>query len=241
VLGQPWVWIQVACGTDAAFPPVTDVGASCEPGSVPTTLRIYLEQGRTKVFANALDWPGWSRWAKNDETAIDELLAYAERYSAVAVRAGARFPTSHDVVVVERVPGDTTTDFGAPSTPSSSDAVDLAPKALAAQVALVRASWDVLDDVVASAPEALRKGPRGGGRDRDAVVDHVREAERAYARKLGVRHPPYRSAADVTAMRDELTAALLAGATDGPWPPPYAMRRIAWHVLDHAWEIEDKS
>jgi hypothetical protein len=25
------------------------------------------------------------------------------------------------------------------------------------------------------------------------------------------------------------------------WPPRYAARRIAWHVLDHAWEIEDRS
>jgi len=25
------------------------------------------------------------------------------------------------------------------------------------------------------------------------------------------------------------------------WPARYAIRRIAWHVLDHAWEIEDKS
>jgi hypothetical protein len=208
---------------------------------VPTTLRIYLEQGRTKVFANALDWPGWSRWAKTDEAAVDELLSYAERYAGVAVRAGVRFPAAHHVAVVERVPGDATTDFGALSTPSSFDAGALEPKDLARQVALMRASWDLLDVVVASAPETLRKGPRGGGRDRDAVVDHVREAERAYARKLGVRHPPYKSAADVTAMREDLTAALLAGATDGPWSPAYAMRRIAWHVLDHAWEIEDRS
>ena len=208
---------------------------------MPTTLRLYLEQGRTKVFANALDWPGWSRWARTDEAAIDELLSYADRYGDVAVRAGVHVPAAHDVVVVDRVPCDTTTDFGAPSTPSSYDAVDLTPKELASQVALVRASWDVLDDVAASAPEALRKGPRGGGRDRDAVVDHVREAERAYARKLGVRHPPYKAVADVTAMRDDLTAALLAGAAEGPWSPAYAMRRIAWHVLDHAWEIEDKS
>jgi len=204
-------------------------------------LRIYLEQGRTKVFANALDWPGWSRWAKTDEAAIDELLSYAGRYAAVAVDAGSLFPASHEVVVVQRVRGDATTDFGAPSVPPSCDAEALAPKALAHQVALLRASWDLLDDVAASAPETLRKGPRGGGRDRDAVVNHVREAERAYARKLGVRHPPYRSAADVTALRDELTAAVLAAEAVGPWSPAYAMRRIAWHVLDHAWEIEDKS
>jgi len=208
---------------------------------VPTTLRIYLEQGQKKVFANALDWPGWSRWAKDDEAAIDELLAYAERYAEVAVRAGVRFPAAHDVVVVERVRGDTTTDFGAPSVATASDSEPLPAKDLARQVALVRASWDLLGDVASAAPEELRKGPRGGGRDRDAVVAHVEGAERAYARKLGVNHPPYTSAADVRAMREELTAALLSGAAEGPWSSAYAMRRIAWHVLDHAWEIQDKS
>ena len=208
---------------------------------MPTTLHVYLEQGRQKVFANALDWPGWSRWAKTDEAALDELLACSERYGEVAVRTGVPFPAAHDVVVVERVPGDATTDFGAPSVPSAVDAEPLARPDLVRQVSLMRASWERLDAVAASAPESLRKGPRGGGRDRDAVLDHVREAERAYARKLGVRHPPYTSADDVTAMRDDLTAALLAGSAEGPWSSAYAMRRIAWHVLDHAWEIEDKS
>jgi hypothetical protein len=208
---------------------------------VPTTLRIYLEQGQKKVFANALDWPGWSRWAKTDEAAIDELLAYAERYAEVAARAGVRFPAAHDVVVVERVRGDATTDFGAPSVPGALDAEPLSAKDLARSVALVRASWDLLDDVAASSPEELRKGPRGGGRDRDAVVDHVREAERAYARKLGVRWPPYKTVGDVAAMREELVAALLDGRAEGAWNAAYAMRRIAWHVLDHAWEIQDKS
>jgi hypothetical protein len=208
---------------------------------VPTTPRIYLEQGQKKVFASALDWPGWSRWARTDEAAIDELMAYAERYAEVAVRAAVRFPESHGVVVVERVRGDATTDFGAPSVPAAVDAAPLAATVLARQVALVRASWELLDDVAASASETLRKGPRGGGRDRDAVVDHVREAERAYVRKLGVRWPPYRSVADVASMREELTSVLLDGRAEGAWPAAYAMRRIAWHVLDHAWEIQDKS
>jgi hypothetical protein len=208
---------------------------------VPTTLPIYLEHGQKKVFASALDWPGWSRWAKTDETAIDELLTYAERYADVAVRAGLRFPTAHDVVVVERVPGDTTTDFGAPSVPAAIDAETLPAKDLARQVALLRASWELLDEVAAGAPAELRKGPRGGGRDRDGVVAHVREAERAYARKLGVRWPPYRTDADVTAMRAELSSALLTGRAEGEWSPAYAIRRIAWHVLDHAWEIQDKA
>jgi hypothetical protein len=217
------------------------VGRPCQIDRVPTTLRIYLEQGQKKVFASALDWPGWSRWAKDDEAAIDELLAYAERYADVAVRAGARLPAAHDVVVVERVRGDATTDFGAPSVPAAVDAEPLSATDITRQVALLRASWDVLGSVAASAPAELRKGPRGGGRDRDAVVAHVQEAERAYARKLGVRHPPYKSDADVRTMREELAAALLSGAAEGPWSPAYAIRRIAWHVLDHAWEIEDKS
>jgi len=217
------------------------VGPPCEPDRVPTTLRVYLEQGQKKVFANALDWPGWSRWATTDEAAIDELMAYADRYADVAARAAVRYPAAHDVVVVERLRGDSTTDFGAPSVPASVDVDPLPAKDLARHVALVRASWDLLDEVAAQAPSELRKGPRGGGRDRDAVVDHVREAERAYARKLGVRHPPYETEADVTAMRDDLVTGLLAGSASGPWLPAYAMRRIAWHVLDHAWEIQDRS
>jgi len=28
---------------------------------------------------------------------------------------------------------------------------------------------------------------------------------------------------------------------DKGWLPRYAARRIAWHALDHAWEIEDRS
>ncbi|MGH3665258.1 MAG: hypothetical protein ACRDU8_04060 [Egibacteraceae bacterium] len=48
------------------------------------------------------------------------------------------------------------------------------------------------------------------------------------------------------AMRTELLN-VLRGARDGEpliekgGPPRYAARRIAWHVLDHVWAIEDKS
>jgi hypothetical protein len=101
---------------------------------------------------------------------------------------------------------------------------------------------------VAGAPATLRKGPRGGGRDRDAVVDHVVGAEAAYARKIGIaRKPP--AGADreaVTALRQDVLEAVRARRFGSPprskgWPGRYAVRRMAWHVLDHAWEIEDKS
>jgi hypothetical protein len=104
------------------------------------------------------------------------------------------------------------------------------------QLAALEACWAAFDKAVADASEQLRKGPRGGGRDRAGIVDHVREAERAYGRKIGVRVPP-------RTPWEEQRAELLAGLKNptGPWLPRYAVRRVAWHVLDHAWELEDKT
>jgi hypothetical protein len=56
---------------------------------------------------------------------------------------------------------------------------------------LLRAAWDILEEVVAALKAEPRKGPRGGGRDRDEIWHHVIDAERAYARKIGVRHKPF--------------------------------------------------
>lgn len=69
-------------------------------------------------------------------------------------------------------------------------------------------------------------------------MDHVREAERAYARRLGVAVPPQASWEE---QRRELSAAWLRGAPGARWPVRYGIRRCAWHVLDHAFEIEDRS
>ena len=114
-------------------------------------------------------------------------------------------------------------------------------------VALLRASWDMLEEVVPTSPAELRKGPRGGGRDRDEIRRHVIESERVYARKIGVRHKPFdmddKSA--LNAMRDEMTEVLSKPSNgqplvDGGWNASYAVRRITWHVVDHIWEIEDR-
>jgi hypothetical protein len=104
----------------------------------------------------------------------------------------------------------------------------------------------VFDRVVEKAPQSLRKGPRGGGRDRDAIVEHVLGAEIAYARKLGLRlkQPPAADADAVRGHRNAIVAGIRAGTrgvTEGGWPARYMARRMAWHVLDHAWEIEDRS
>ncbi len=200
----------------------------------PPTTRVYLEQGRTWVVACAVDWPGWCRRGKGDDAAIDALQDYADRY-ARAVGAGFR---PGELEVVGRVPGTATTDFGAPDArgPWDDDPVSAAEGDRLA--GLLEACWSCFDGVLARAPEALRKGPRGGGRDRDAVADHVREAERSYGRAIGARVPPRTPWGE---QRTAISAAIRSGAPDARWPLRYAVRRIAWHVLDHAWEIEDRS
>jgi hypothetical protein len=169
----------------------------------------------------------------------------------VAEKAALTLPkpaTSFDVV--ERVQGNATTDFGAPGVIPKLDG-SAPTKAKAERYAtLVEASWAVFEQVAKGAPASLRKGPRGGGRDRDKMIAHVIDAEFAYARKLGVKHKPPGSAdlkaAPVKAMRADLVDALRSARTGEPpvekgWPASYAARRVAWHVLDHAWEMEDRS
>jgi len=197
-------------------------------------VRVYLEVGSTSVFAVALDWPGWCRRAKTPDAALAVLEAYRDRYAVVAGGT----PPDGPLDVVGTVEGNRTTDFGAPDARGPWDAEPPTGAELARQVGLLEDAWAYFDRVVASAPEVLRKGPRGGGRDRDAIVAHVMEAERAYCPKVGTRVPP-RTPWDV--QRAAVTAALLAGADGGAWPVGYALRRFTWHVLDHAWEIEDKS
>ena len=202
------------------------------------TTPVYLEVGAKKVFACSIDWPGWCRAAKNEEQALETLAGYAERYRPVADEAGERFPKSvgGKLDVVERLKGDGGTDFGIPHVPANADATPLT-KAQAERLAnLVAAAWTVFDRVAKSAPAELRRGPRGGGRDRDKMVAHVVDADTGYFRMVGVKDG-----------RDAFLDALRAARQPRPelvtktWPWRYAARRVAWHALDHAWEMEDRS
>jgi hypothetical protein len=207
-------------------------------------VKVYLEAGKKKVFALSLAWPGWARAAKDEEAAIDALLSYAPRYAAIVSAAGLKFPARPGPVeVVERVDGDAGTDFGVPSKFASTDAEPPTPKELEKLLALVSTAWKVFEEASATAPESLRKGPRGGGRDRDKMIHHVIESEAAYGRKLGVKHKPpaLGDTEAITAMREDILAVLRTGSSEGRWPVRYAARRITWHVLDHLWEMEDRS
>jgi hypothetical protein len=216
----------------------------------PSTTPVYVEVGKKRAFASARDWPGWCRAGRHEEAALVALAEYAPRFAVVTAEAGIELPAraADRLEVVERLPGDATTDFGAPGAVAKGDEDDLSPAEARRQAALLEAAWRVFDRVVAGAPATLAKGPRGGGRDRDPIVDHVVGAEAAYARKIGIAHkaPEGGDTGAVGALRTEILAAVRtrrfgAPPRSEPWPPRYAIRRIAWHLLDHAWEIEDKS
>jgi hypothetical protein len=176
------------------------------------------------------------------------MAATAARYAAVAQMAGEPFPEGAPAFeVVERLAGNGTTDFGAPAMPAAPDAEPLTKADAARLAALLEAAWQLLDDVVERAPAVLAKGPRGGGRDRDEVAAHLLGAEASYARMLGLRHkePGWGDRPAVSALRADIVRALRGSydpkvANNWKWLPRYAARRITWHVLDHAWEIEDK-
>lgn len=223
-----------------------------DPGSrTPARVVVLLEQTSRRVFASALDWPGWVRSGRDDEAALAALAAYAARYATVAGAAGYPLPGSGAELaldVVERAPGNATTAFGAPDVRAQLDARQTDTAEGARLAALLTSAWEVLDRIAADAPAELRKGPRGGGRDRDAVVAHVLGAENAYSRTIGLRVPePVLGDAAAIATQRSAIRTLLATPSDGSplagrkWPPRYAARRIAWHVLDHAWEIEDRT
>ena len=199
---------------------------------------VYLEVGSKKVFACTVDWAGWCRSGKTEEAALEALATYTDRYRPVAERAGVKFPrTATNFEIVERVKGSATTDFGAPGEVPQLDHTNLTPAQAKRLAALTEAGWVVFDAVVATAPAELRKGPRGGGRDRDKIVGHVVDGEVGYARQLGLRV----AKASTEERRAAIAQAIRSRVEDTKWPARYAARRIAWHVLDHAWEIEDRS
>jgi hypothetical protein len=212
-------------------------------------VKVLLEHGKSKVFAIAVDWPGWARSGKSDEPALEALGSYATRYGEVVGRAGQPLPSDVAFEVVEDVSGGGATDFGVPGQVAAADGRRWTAGEAARQMAIMKAAWAYLDEVVSSAPATLRKGPRGGGRDRDEIVRHVVGAEAAYGRAIGVKHkePPFDDHQAIAALRSDLVDALSqpsdGSRIGGPkgWPARYAVRRIVWHTLDHAWEIQDKS
>jgi hypothetical protein len=215
---------------------------------------VYLEVGRKRTFAAALEWPGWCRAARDEPTALQALMDYAPRYAAVVEGVSGFRPPAHvdDLMVRERLPGDASTEMGSLSgnAPTyDAQPVDALEHRRLADILV--ACWARLDQAVDRAEgKTLETGPRGGGRKLDAIFTHVLDGEGGYLRRLDYKRSP-EAAADAAqsraAMLDALGSAVRGEVPEfGPrggrrWSARYFVRREAWHVLDHAWEIEDRS
>ncbi|MDR3544489.1 MAG: hypothetical protein P4L30_01810 [Candidatus Limnocylindrales bacterium] len=217
------------------------------------SMRVILEIGRAprRIVAGAMDWPGLDRWGKSEPAAVAVLRTYVDRYAPVARRAGldAGFAKEAGTVeVVERVAGSTSTDFwGVAHVPSQIEHEPLSTDELERRLVLLAACWAYFDDTVERVSGELRPGARSAGRTREQIVRHVYATEpEQLTRKIEVRTP--REAVltpdglDLHRRRtlDAIREYHREGRQARAWPLPFLIRRIAHHVVDHAWELEDR-
>jgi hypothetical protein len=216
-------------------------------------VRTVIDRGPKgkKVVAFALDWPGWSRGAKTAEEALETLESYRARYRPIADLAGMadEFAAAGPLEVVEEKVGTGSTDFWAISfSPASTEQDPVDGAALERGIGLLRACWAFFDGVAARVSAEMRKGPRGGGRNRDEIIRHVIRVESLdFAKRVGLRMPEGETleGAALARYRDEYVAAMHAynaGETKPmrTWTLAFLIRHAAYHNLDHAWEMEDK-
>jgi hypothetical protein len=215
-------------------------------------LRVILEVGKKerRIVAGAMDWPGLDRWGKTDDLAIEKLTSYLPRYAAVTKLAGLakKFTRHPDVDVVERVTGSGSADYwGIAHVPSEIERKVLSPAQLERRLALLGACWSYFDTTAERVSADLRPGPRGGGWTRDEIIRHVHLNEpEQFTRKVEVRTPrepmltPDGRAVHREATLDAIRAYNAEGKAARSWPIQFLIRRIAHHVMDHAWEMEDR-
>jgi hypothetical protein len=168
-----------------------------------------------------------------------------------------RFIVPHnpeDFKVHQRVEGNSTTDFGAPDAPLDSDLDPVNSADIERVRAILRGCWADFDRIVEFAQgKELRLGPRGGGRDLDKIIEHIIGSDASYLGRIGWKKPKDTGASQEAQMKT-MRAAILEGfeasamgelPKKGPrgglrWLARRFVRRVAWHTLDHAWEIEDR-
>ena len=218
---------------------------------------VYLEIGKKRTFAGAVDWPGWCRSGRDNTSALQALFDYGPRYGRVLRNTRLGFKAPDDIsafTVTERLEGNATTDFGAPDLAPSSDIEPVSSAELQRLQRILKACWRTFDaNVRIATGKALRTGPRGGGRELEGIIQHILGSDGGYLAQLGWKLERA-DVGDLDKQLDQTRQAILKGVASaargeiparGPrggirWSPRYFVRRVAWHVLDHAWEIEDR-
>jgi hypothetical protein len=212
---------------------------------------VILEVGKKRrVVAAALDWPGLDRWGATEDAALAKLTAYVPRYAGVAERAGYGdgFARMRGCTVVERVPGSSSTDFwGVAHVPSQTERDVLSADELERRLDLLRGCWEYFDHVAETVSTELRPGPRSAGRSREQILRHVylNEPEQ-FSKKVGILSEfdavmtPNGLAKHRLDYLDGIRTYNAEGKPARTWPIQFLIRRTANHVMDHAWEMEDR-
>jgi len=216
-----------------------------------SAVRVMIEQGKSKrVVACAFDWPGWDRSTRTGGDVLAVLGAYRTRYAEVAALAGygTEFGAAGEFEVTERLDGIGMTDYyGVSGRAAAPEKDPMTDADCERKIALLQASWRTFDEFAARVSAELRKGPRGGGWEKERIIRHVNGAEiDEFAPKVGVK-VPLETRDDARALR-AYREAFVEGirehhARSEParsWPLQFLIRRCAWHMLDHAWELEDR-
>jgi hypothetical protein len=202
--------------------------------------------------AIGIDWPGWSRGAKTAEVAMETLESYRERYRPIAKLAGMLpdFDAAGPLKVVEDRVGTGSTDFwGISFSASAAEQGPMSETEFKRAIMLLRAAWAFFDGVAARVSPEMRKGPRGGGRDRDRIISHtITQESESFATQVGL-HIPEGAALTPDGLKRhrETYVEAMRRYNDGEferpmrsWTLPFLIRHSAFHTLDHAWEMEDK-
>ena len=220
----------------------------------PDSVRAVIERGPKgkRSVAFSIDWPGWSRGARSAELAVETLESYRERYRPVAGLAGMarEFDAAGPLEIVEDRVGTGSTDFwGISFSPAATEQDPMGEAELERGITLLRACWAFFDTVAARVSPEMRKGPRGGGRDRDQIIRHtIRTESEDFAKQVGLRIPEG-AALTLDGLRQhrEAYAAAMRAYSAGQvkrrirsWTLPFLIRHSAYHTLDHAWEMQDK-
>jgi len=217
-------------------------------------VRTVIERGpkEKRSVAFGIDWPGWSRGAKSAEFALETLESYRERYRPVAGLAGMarEFDAAGPLEIVEDRVGTGSTDFwGISFSPSSTEQGPMDEAELERKITILQACWAFFDDVAAKVSPEMRKGPRGGGRDRNRIIRHtIRTESEDFAKQVGLRIPEEAALTpDGLRQHRETYLAAMRAYNAGKiekrmrsWTLPFLIRHSAFHTLDHAWEMQDK-
>src|SRR4051812_23132998 len=208
-------------------------------------VRTVIERGpkAKRSVAFGLDWPGWSRGAKSAELAVETLESYRGRYRPVTDLAGMapEFDAAGPLEIIEDRVGPGSTDFwGISFAASSTEHGPMDNADFDRAITLLRASWSFFDSVAARVSPEMRKGPRGGGRDRDRIISHVIITEsQGFANGVGLRIPDGAALIPegLAQYREDYIAAMRAYNAGEvkrrmrSWTLPFLIRHSAFHTL----------